>query len=69
MSDEIIGSEYTDGKDKVKVFLSKFNGKDLIHIRKFYEKDGEWKHGKGITIKPDNLGTVIEGLQKLYETL
>jgi hypothetical protein len=40
------------GKD-IKISIESFKGKKYIHIRKWYEKDGELRPGKGISMDID----------------
>jgi len=40
------------GKD-IKIHISDFKSKKYVHIRKWFEKDGELRPGKGISMSVD----------------
>jgi len=43
-------------KEPIFISFSEFNGKKYFDIRKYYDKDGEWKPTKkGISFKQDQL--------------
>lgn len=55
-------------KNKIVVKNVSKNDKDYVDVRKFYlDKEGEWKHGKGISIPmelAEDLADIIKGAVK-----
>lgn len=42
------GNKYWEISKARRVTISKFNGKTLVNIREYYEKDGQWLPGKKV---------------------
>lgn len=55
-----------NGKNQIRVCRVVKGGKELIDIRKFYLKGGEWHYAKGISI-PTEIGELV--LQSLSAVL
>ena len=52
--------------ERLRVTISPFKGRNYIHVRKWWQKNGtgEWLPGKGIGISERQLSEVIAALQK-----
>jgi len=57
---ELEGNE----KDQIKVYSAQYMGKNLIHIRQFYLKEGEFMPGRGVSFSSAALPQIIEGFKK-----
>lgn len=53
------------GKDGIQVAAKEYKGKWYVHIRKWYEQEGELKPGKGIALKEDDWNEFIEKFEKI----
>lgn len=60
--------EYDNGQE-LRVYRDFFKEKEVLSIRRFYEKDGEWLPGKGVTFHFEDIDDIIEGLQSMQATL
>lgn len=57
-------------REPIFVNLSRFKNSRYLDIRKFYEKDGEWKpSAKGITIHGDQLDELLHILTENREEI
>ena len=57
-------------REPIFINLSRFKNSRYLDIRKFYEKDGEWKPTtKGITIHGDQLDDLIKILTERREEI
>lgn len=41
------------------------DAKEILSIRRFYEDQGIWKPGKGVTFHDEDIDDIIEGLQRM----
>ncbi len=45
--------------------VNEFKGNLYIHIRSYYDKDGELKPGKGISLKPEEWDQFVENFEEI----
>lgn len=57
-----IGETNKDNEINV-VRINEFKGKKSLDIRRFYEKDGEWAHGKGTSIPTQEVERFLSELE------
>ena len=54
----------SDKKSQLRTYSAKYDNKNLVHIRQFYLKAGEFAPGRGIAFPLDVLPRMIEALKK-----
>ena len=57
------------GKRNIRVQKQEFKGQIFIHIRQWYEKDGEMRPGKGIALKEEEWNEFLSKLPEIKKDL
>ncbi len=57
----------TTEKEQIKIYNLEYNGKMFTHIRSFYQKDGAFAPGKGVSFSENAFPALLEGLKKACE--
>jgi hypothetical protein len=58
-----------DDRNKVIVCYSEFKGRQYFNVKKVWQKDGQWQHGKGLAIDPGLAKEVLLNLGELGSKL
>lgn len=59
---ELVAEFAKNGREQLRVRLTKFKGLSLVDIRAFYRVGDEWKPGKGLSIRRGKIGKLKAAL-------
>jgi hypothetical protein len=54
-----------DARNKVIACYSEFKGVEYFNIKKIWQKDGQWMHGKGLSVNPGIAKELLANLGEL----
>jgi len=58
-----------DARNKVIACYSEFKGVQYFNIKKIWQKDGMWMHGKGLAVNPNIAKELLKNLGELSAKL
>lgn len=64
---ELVAEIEKNAREVYRVSLAEYRGTRYIDLRLWYAAGSVWKPGKGITIKPDCLPAILDGLRAAGE--
>ncbi len=54
-----------DNRNKVIACYSEFKGRQYFNVKKVWQKDGQWMHGKGLAVDPSMAKELLANLGEL----
>jgi len=54
-----------DNRNKVIACYSEFKGRQYFNVKKVWQKDGQWQHGKGLAVDPSMAKELLANLGEL----
>jgi hypothetical protein len=54
-----------DTRNKVIACYSEFKGRQYFNLKKVWQKDGQWMHGKGLAVDPGIAKELLKNLGEL----
>ena len=58
-----------DNRNKVIACYSEFKGRQYFNLKKVWQKDGQWMHGKGLAVDPAMAKDLLKNLGELSAKL
>jgi hypothetical protein len=58
-----------DARNKVIACYSEFKGRQYFNVKKVWQKDGQWQHGKGLAVDPSIAKELLKNLGELSTKL
>lgn len=60
---KVVAEFEKNSREVVRVSLTEYKGIDLLDVRAYYQKGGDWQPGKGIAIRRDLITPLRKALQ------